>query len=231
MVYPLFGQGAINATVFGVRSMGLKVLQPEGGPPTLYHNILAGGVAGAVQCVICCPMELIKLRMQVQGVGQARQSMVVYEGPRTTTLKIYRQGGIIALNKGMVSTLYRETLSFATYFATYDYLCQKIAGKGSVDDLGLLKLMFAGAVTGIPTWLVSYPFDVVKSRIQVDGVQGPRRYHGLVDCFRKSYAEGGLRVFGRGLQSTILRAVVLNGVTLPTHTLLMRKWKAYSSNL
>ena len=231
MAYPLFGQGAINATVFGVRSMGLKVLQPEGGPPTLYHNILAGGVAGAVQCVICCPMELIKLRMQVQGVGQARQSMVVYEGPLTTTLKIYRQGGIIALNKGMVSTLYRETLSFATYFTTYDYLCQKIAGKGSVDDLGLLKLMFAGAVTGIPTWLVSYPLDVVKSRIQVDGVQGPHRYHGLVDCFRKSYAEGGLRVFGRGLQSTILRAVVLNGVTLPTHTLLMRKWKAYSSNL
>ena len=229
MLYPLFGQGAINGTVFGVRSMGLKVLQPEGRSPTVHHNMLAGGIAGAVQCVICCPMELIKLRMQVQGVGQARQSMVAYENPWTTTVKIYRQGGVIALNKGMVSTLYRETLSFATYFTTYDYLRQKIAGKNSVDDLGLLKLMFAGAITGIPTWLVSYPFDVVKSRIQVDGVHAPRQYHGLVDCFRKSYAEGGLRVFGRGLQSTILRALVLNGVTLPTHTLLMRKWKTYSN--
>ena len=228
MLYPLFGQGAINGTVFGVRSMGLKVLQPEGGPPSVHHNMLAGGIAGAVQCVICCPMELIKLRMQVQGVGQARQSMVVYHGPWKTAVKIYRQGGVIALNKGMVPTLYRETMSFATYFTTYDYLCQTMAGKGSVDDLGFLKLMFAGAVTGIPTWLVSYPFDVVKSRIQVDGVHTPRQYRGLVDCFKKSYTEGGLRVFGRGLQSTILRAVIINAATLPTYTLLMRSWEYYN---
>ena len=229
MAYPLIGQGAINATVFGVHKMGLKILQPEGGQPKIHHNILAGGIAGAVQCVICCPMELIKLRMQVQGIAQARQSMVVYHGPWKTAVKIYRQGGVIALNKGMVPTLYRETMSFATYFTTYDYLCQTIAGKGTVDDLGLLKLMFAGAVTGIPTWLVSYPFDVVKSRIQVDGVHAPRQYRGLVDCFRKSYAEGGLRVFGRGLQSTILRAVIINAATLPTYTLLMRSWEYYKS--
>ena len=175
-------------------------MKPEGGPPTVHHNMLAGGIAGAVQCVICCPMELIKLWMQVQGVGQAWQSMVAYEGPWTTTVKLYIQGGVVALNKGMVSTLYRETLSFGTYFATYDYLCQKIAGNSSVDDLGLLKIMFAGAITGIPTCLVSYiPLMLSNpgSRSMVY-THLANIMHGLVDCFRKSYAERGQECLGVG---------------------------------
>ena len=57
-----------------------------------------------------------------------------------------------------------------------------------MDDVGPVTFL-AGGVSGIVIWVVFYPIDVVKSRIQVDGMVGEVKYKGMVDCFKKSYTE------------------------------------------
>ena len=236
MSYPLMGQIFINATVFSVQGTFMRILQPEGGQSKIYKSLLSGTIAGLAQCVICSPMELIKLRMQVQGIGKEMYSPLAekllhkssivsekYIGPWDTTKAIYRQSGIRGISKGFVVTMCREGPSFAVYFGSYDFIRQTMAGNGnSVDSLGLFHLMLAGGIAGCLTWTSTYPFDVVKSRIQLDM---SNEYKGIIDCFRKSYRAEGLRVFFKGITSAWYRAFITNSVTLPTVTLILRYWK------
>lgn len=209
---PLMGLTFINALVFGVQGNTLRAL----GQDSPLNQFLAGAAAGAIQCVICCPMELAKTRMQVQAVGPAR----TYKGSLDCLVQIYQHEGFRGINRGMVSTLVRETPSFGVYFLTYDVLTRAM-GCEPGDHLLVPKLLLAGGMSGITSWLSTYPMDVVKSRLQADGLQGAPRYHGIVDCMRQSYQAEGWRVFTRGLASTLLRAFPVNAATFATVTVVL----------
>lgn len=72
--------------------------------------------------------------------------------------------------------------------------------------------LMAGGLAGTFSWLVSFPVDVVKSRLQTDGMDGKLKYSGAVDCVKKSYQVEGMHFFTRGLTSTLLRAFPMNAV-------------------
>lgn len=209
---PLMGLTFINALVFGVQGNTLRAL----GQDSPLNQFLAGAAAGAIQCVICCPMELAKTRLQLQAAGPAR----AYKGSLDCLVQIYRHEGLRGINRGMVSTLLRETPSFGVYFLTYDVLTRAM-GCEPGDRLLVPKLLLAGGTSGITSWLSTYPMDVVKSRLQADGLQGTPRYRGIVDCMRQSYQAEGWQVFTRGLASTLLRAFPVNAATFATVTVVL----------
>lgn len=72
--------------------------------------------------------------------------------------------------------------------------------------------LMAGGIAGTFSWLISFPIDVVKSRLQVDGIDGKARYKNALDCVRISYKEEGLAFLTRGLTSTLMRAFPMNAV-------------------
>lgn len=209
---PLMGLTFINALVFGVQGNTLRAL----GRDSPLNQFLAGAAAGAIQCVICCPMELAKTRLQLQDASPAR----TYRGSLDCLVKIYQSEGLRGINRGMVSTLLRETPSFGVYFLTYDVLTRTL-GCEPGDQLLVPKLLLAGGTSGITSWLSTYPMDVVKSRLQADGLQGAPRYRGILDCMRQSYQAEGWRVFTRGLASTLLRAFPVNAATFATVTIVL----------
>lgn len=89
------------------------------------------------------------------------------------------------------------------------------------DSYVIPKLLFSGGMSGIVSWLSTYPVDVIKSRLQADGVGGVTQYKGILDCVRKSYQEEGWKVFTRGLTSTLLRAFPVNAATFATVTVFL----------
>lgn len=232
---------AINSIIFGVYGSCIRFLQPEGGSNKLYNSIIAGAASGTVQCSICIPTELIKLRMQLQNIGheapphgilstlskkQATRSGHKYIGPLGTAINIVNTNGVKGLYKGSVVTVWREAPAFATYFATYDHLCQRLATND--HSLEPVVVCMAGGLSGMLAWVVTYPFDVVKSRVQSDGLGGTKlQYRGMIDCFRKSYMEdGGVRVFFRGINATLLRAFPVNAATFLTVELIQLQLKS-----
>ncbi|KAJ8009424.1 hypothetical protein DPEC_G00088730 [Dallia pectoralis] len=120
----------------------------------------------------------------------------------------------------MVTTLMRETPCFGVYFLTYDLLTCSI-GCEPGDSYIIPKLLFAGGMSGVTCWLSTYPVDVIKTRLQADGVGGVYQYSSITDCVRQSVRREGLRVFTRGLTSTLLRAFPVNAVTFATVTLVL----------
>ena len=184
----MFGMGFINAIIFGVQGNVMKHLQPSQDLPKIRNSVITGCIAGGAQAPICCVVELLKLRMQCQ----VDESTHVYKGYWDAIKKIHGVYGIRGLFTGFVTTLWREVPAFGVYFASYDSLCQLYIRHyegTTMDDVGPIILSLAGGVSGISAWMVTYAFDVVKSRIQVDGMVGEKQYHGMIDCFVKSYKE------------------------------------------
>jgi len=222
---PLVCQIGINALIFGVHGNTLRYLQSTG----IRAEIIAGAVSGGVQSLISCPMELIKIRLQMQGVGETRSQMkshiskevrYEYDGPIDCIKKIYKyENGIAGLSRGFRMTLIRELPSFSLYFGTYYYLCSRT---GAIDNgrINIPKLLIAGASAGVISWLPTYPLDFVKTRLQMDGM-GETKYSGILDCVRKSYQKEGWQVFYRGLNATVLRAIPMNAACLTTVTVFL----------
>ena len=75
---------------------------------------------------------------------------------------------------------------------------------------------------GAISWLLLYPIDVVKSRIQTDGMFGPKKYRSMLDCVAVSYREEGLRVFTRGLSSALIRSFPTNATVFAVSAQVIR---------
>lgn len=73
--------------------------------------------------------------------------------------------------------------------------------------------LLAGGTAGTISWLLTFPMDTVKSRLQADGMSGKPVYSGMLDCARHGYKAEGLAFFSRGLSSTLIRAFVMNAAT------------------
>ena len=222
MASPMVGQVFINAMVFGVHGNTLRRLPDQG----VTGQFIAGGFAGAVQTIICCPIELVKTRMQLQGQGQSRKKFAAavkdrykYENPVECMMKIYKYEGPTACFRGFNSTLIREVPSFAVYFATYFALCEQL--EAASGPFSIPKLFLCGGTSGVLCWLVNYPIDVVKTRLQADGM-GETKYNGIIDCFKKSYQKEGYQVLFKGFNATIIRAFPTNAATLATVTTFMQ---------
>ncbi|KAA0711588.1 Mitochondrial basic amino acids transporter [Triplophysa tibetana] len=214
---PMMGLAFINAIVFGVHGNSMRML----GTDTPLNHFLSGAAAGAIQCVICCPMELAKTRMQIQGtVEKSQSSKKLHRNSLDCLMHIYRREGIRGMNRGMVTTIVRETPGFGIYFLTYDTLTRSL-GCEPDDSYVIPKLLIAGGLSGITSWISTYPVDVVKSRLQADGAEGTNKYSGIVDCVRQSWRREGWRFLTRGLTSTLLRAFPVNATTFASVTLFL----------
>ncbi|XP_021945495.1 mitochondrial basic amino acids transporter [Folsomia candida] len=214
---PLFGVAGVNALIFGVYGSLRPYVHGEPGHGALWAHFAAGSVSGAVQSFIASPMELVKTRMQVNESQATPSTSSPNKAPSSMEVlrSIYqKEGGLIrGVFKGWGVTVAREIPGFGTYFATYEALTTRS------QEVGTFGMMMAGGLAGVMSWIVTFPIDVVKTRLQSD-VSG--KYSGAIDCLKKTYQAEGYSAFSRGLVSTVIRAFPTNAATFTVVTWIMR---------
>jgi len=95
-----------------------------------------------------------------------------------------------------------------------------VFGESPTKKLGVLQLLTAGAIAGMPAAYLTTPCDVIKTRLQVEARKGQATYTGLADCARKIWAEEGFRAFWKGGPARVLRSSPQFGFTLAAYELL-----------
>ena len=75
------------------------------------------------------------------------------------------------------------------------------------------KVAFYGGLAGEALWISSYPFDVIKSKMQSDGFGDKMRYKTMRDAFGQTWAQEGARGFWKGIGPTLLRAMPVSAGT------------------
>ncbi|XP_047461281.1 calcium-binding mitochondrial carrier protein Aralar2 isoform X2 [Mugil cephalus] len=188
-----------------------KTRQRDGTVP-LPAEILAGGCAGGSQVIFTNPLEIVKIRLQVAGE--------ITTGPRVSALSVIRDLGFFGLYKGSKACFLRDIPFSAIYFPCYAHTKAYLTEENGT--IGPAKMLFAGALAGMPAASLVTPADVIKTRLQVAARAGQTTYNGLVDCFWKILREEGPRAFWKGAGARVFRSSPQFGVTLVTYELLQR---------
>lgn len=170
----------------------------------LHQEIMAGGFAGLFQVAATNPMEIVKLRMQLQGEsGQHKSALATASelGPR-------------GLYKGVGACWLRDVPFSFIFFPLFAHLKRSFNG----GENNLFGLFMAGALAGSLAAGSVTPFDVVKTRLQVVGAD--TRYSGIMDCITKTYRDEGAVAFAKGIQPRMLVQAPLFGITLLSYEFL-----------
>nr|POF02240.1 carrier protein ymc1, mitochondrial [Quercus suber] len=181
----------------------------------------AGAFAGIANTLLSTPIEHVRIRLQTQPHGAAR----LYRGPLDCIAQLSRSPSIThGLYRGSAVTLLREAQAYGFWFLTFEYLMQSETARRGIarKEIPTWKVALYGGLAGEMLWLSSYPFDVVKSKMQTDGWGAQQRYRGMRDAFAQIWRAEGAMGFWRGLGPTLLRAMPVSAGTFATVEVTMR---------
>lgn len=180
---------------------------------------IAGLFAGMTQSIISSPMELVKTRAQLNSITEWDCMKRI----------LRNEGGLRGLYRGFGITLARDCPAFATYFFTYEWMIGNLQQKSKKNQSALateqpstFDMLAAGGTAGALSWLVIYPLDVIKSRIQADN-----RYKSVSHCLREIIDREGFNVLMRGCSPTLIRAFPANGATFVVVTWTLFAYEKY----
>jgi len=127
---------------------------------------LGAAASGAVTAAIICPLDYYKVQAQQYGARALQWNLT----------KAFANLPVVVA---------RETPSNVAYFGCYDALRKRG-----------VPIPASGAAAGVMAWMVTYPLDTVKTRMQARPI-----------TFRQAWSEGGL---WRGLTVCCVRASIVN---------------------
>lgn len=183
---------------------------------------MAGAFAGVANTVLSSPIEHVRIRLQTQPHGAAR----LYSGPWDCVRKLSSQGGGVlpGLYRGTAVTLLREAQAYGVWFLSFEWLMNADAARNKIarKEIPSYKVALYGGLAGEALWLASYPFDVVKSKMQTDGFGAQQRYRNMRDCFAQTFRAEGIRGFWKGIGPTLLRAMPVSAGTFAVVEMTMR---------
>lgn len=123
---------------------------------------------------------------------------------RGMTLKVMRdEGGVRALYRGLIPTAMGVAPYVGINFATYEALRGIVTppGKSSVP-----RKLACGALAGSVSQTLTYPFDVLRRKMQVTGMDAlGYKYNGALDALQSIVRTEGVSGLYRGLWPNLLK--------------------------
>lgn len=226
---PLLGIGACVSVQFGAFHWARRTFEAynQTSSPFASHTLsygqyyASGAFAGIANSIISGPIEHVRIRLQTQPHGAAR----LYSGPLDCVRKLSAHEGVLkGLYRGEAVTILREAQAYGFWFLTFEYLMNADAARNGIkrEQVSTPKVAFYGGLAGEALWIASYPFDVVKSKMQSDGFGADQKYKGMRDCFAKTWRAEGAGGFWRGIGPTLLRAMPVSAGTFAVVEVTMR---------
>ncbi|KXZ44653.1 hypothetical protein GPECTOR_64g147 [Gonium pectorale] len=184
----------------------------EKGRKRVVVDATAGAIAGCIARVITGPLDVIKIRFQVQLepiVGSfteaPRQSK--YTGFRQALTTIVREEGVQGLWRGTVPGLLLTVPYTAVQFVALQQVRQVAANHGLTANPGTAPLvsLASGALAGAAATVASYPFDLLRTTLAAQGE--PKVYRNMWDAAKSIVSTRGPAGLYSGLGVTLVEIV------------------------
>lgn len=160
LLSPVIGEMAISCCFFGFYGM----IKDHLGQETVTKSLISGAITGAIISSFVTPVELVKIRLQINTDPVNHKN---YKGLSHTVKEIVQsKGGVKNLYHGLSATLVREVPFTASYFVTYEYFKKLFHKHNASFGQELFNSTISGGLSGMVSWGIAYPADVLKSIIQ-----------------------------------------------------------------
>ncbi|XP_010525971.1 PREDICTED: adenine nucleotide transporter BT1, chloroplastic/mitochondrial-like [Tarenaya hassleriana] len=175
------------------KKSGLK-LKIKISNPSL-RRLISGAVAGAVSRTAVAPLETIRTHLMV-GSGGHSTTEVFHD--------IMKNEGWKGLFRGNLVNVIRVAPARAVELFVFETVNKNLSPKlGEQSKLPIPASLIAGACAGVSQTLLTYPLELVKTRLTIQrGV-----YKGICDAFLKIIREEGPTELYRGLAPSLIGVV------------------------
>jgi solute carrier family 25 protein 14/30 len=189
-----------------------------------------GGLSAQVAAVFTNPIDVIKIRLQLQGEGHgwSPSAAGLYKGQHRKGIvemfiSVVKEEGLLALWKGVLPSLIREITYSSIRLGGYEPIRNMLASSPGGDpshtkDIPLWKKLSAGAIAGAIGSGLANPIDLVKVQQQaVIGYSSTVNNAQTLTMLRRIYSEQGIPGLFRGVLPTVQRAALLTATQLGTY--------------
>jgi solute carrier family 25 thiamine pyrophosphate transporter 19 len=152
------------------------------------NSVFAGSVAGIVARTVVCPLDVLKIRLQVP------------EGRSFRLLDEVRRLPLASLWRGNVAGVILYAAYNGTQFGIYSSL--------PTDDV-----FFKASTAALTATLLTYPFDVLRTRMTLN-----RQPIGLATCISTIWRTEGPSAFYKGSLLTVSQVVPYMGSIFTLHS-------------
>lgn len=215
-----------------------QILMPTRESQTNLRRFSAGAISGMISVLVTYPLELIRVRMAFSTHSNSTRertsdpqrpsflramSQIYHEGASPspagapTTTAIFTRFPILKFYRGFTVTMAGMIPYAGMSFLTWGFLRAHLLPPpppGQTHPKPSPLADFAiGAVSGALAQTVSYPFEVVRRRMQVGGLTRPERWMRWSETAQAIYVARGWRGFYVGLSVGYLKIVPMTAVS------------------
>ncbi|KAL9250410.1 Mitochondrial thiamine diphosphate carrier 2-like protein [Drosera capensis] len=197
----------------------------------------AGALSGAVSRTVTSPLDVIKIRFQVQLEPTTSWALLQrnlygpskYTGMLQATKDIFREEGLRGFWRGNVPALLMVMPYTSIQFAVLHRFKTYMAGSSKTEDhirLSPYLSYISGAVAGCAATIGSYPFDLVRTILASQGE--PKVYPNMRSAFVGIWTTRGLRGLYNGLSPTLVEIIPYAGLQFGTYDTFKRWTMAWN---
>ncbi|PWY89107.1 mitochondrial carrier [Aspergillus heteromorphus CBS 117.55] len=199
-------------------SAGGEHLKDEG---TRRQVVLAGGIAGLISRFCVAPLDVVKIRLQLQihslsdPVSHHNVSGPVYKGTLSTMKAILRQEGITGLWKGNIPAELMYVCYGIIQFTAYRTTTQALSQLDPYRLPPSMESFVAGAAAGGLATASTYPLDLLRTRFAAQGTE--RIYTSLLSSVKDIARNEGPAGFFRGCTAAVGQIIPYMGLFFATY--------------
>ncbi|CAG8569165.1 10884_t:CDS:2 [Paraglomus brasilianum] len=167
---------------------------------------IAGFVAGATSTICLHPLEIVKIRFQIDDTAKFRRHWLSIGGTAKALRAIARYEGLLGLYRGLSPNFAGSAASWGFYFYLYSLIKLRMAGEDKTQKLSPAQYLLASAGAGAVVALCTNPLWVVKVRMCASRRGQPDAYSGLFDGLYQIVRYEGIRGLYKGLVPALFSA-------------------------
>jgi solute carrier family 25 protein 33/36 len=142
--------------------------------------------------------------------------------------EIYRKDGVRGFYRGLSASYFGVTET-VIHLVIYEHIKAKINGmRGISKDCGkkprvenFIEYMLAAGISKSIACTLTYPHEVVRTRLRQYELDGQRRYHSFLQTLFKVGAEEGARGLYGGLGTQLFRQIPNTGIIFLTYEIIL----------
>ncbi|GFY73431.1 mitochondrial uncoupling protein 2 [Trichonephila inaurata madagascariensis] len=198
--------------------VGLPALRQE---PTVGVKFLSAGTAACIADMITFPLDVAKVRLQIQGEG-VKSGLSKNKGMFGMLVKIVQKEGPKSLYNGLTAGLQRQMCFASVRIGLYDSVKNQYSAlaSGSIPPGHVGIRILAGITTGGMSVIFAQPTDVVKVRMQAQVTGMAPRYVGTMSAYRTIAIEEGMKGLWKGTLPNVTRNAIVNAAELVCYDLI-----------
>jgi len=170
-----------------------------------HERLVLGAVSGAVGQLTVYPLEMLRTRIAVAPTG-------MYEGVSHALFSVAQREGVGALYRGVGASMLGILPYAGVDLMIFEGLKKRMLTAYDTPPPGLNFV--SGMVASCVAQFVAYPFALVRTRLQKQGmIEGDTtRYRGIVDCFSQTVRNEGILGLYKGLLPNVLKLAPAAGI-------------------